>query len=375
MKHYEFYGLQLDPFSNTPDNKFYYESSQHTTALAKLMYVAQSMKGLAILLGDVGAGKTTLARKLLISLPEDKYEASMLVIIHSGITADWLLKKIATQMGVENPNDDKMKLLSQLYERLVEIQEEGRSALVLVDEAQMLKDRSIMEEFRGLLNLEIPGRKFISFIFFGLPEMEDNLRQDEPLNQRVALRYELKSFHFKSTENYIKHRLRVAGAKKMLFTREAVQVIQTFSKGIPRLINNICDNALLDGMLNKVDVIGKEIVENVAKDLGLRAASKEILKQLESQKVIPIPIPEEFERPKIKPEHIDELGDMGMLAKQRNDLAPITPVTANIQKEEPAEPAVPVTPVAPVVSASKPEQEVQDDDVDIDKLLDSLEID
>lgn len=363
MQHYEFYGLKLDPFSNTPDNRFYYESAQHTTALAKLMYVAQSMKGLAILLGDVGTGKTTLARKLLMSLPEDKYESSMLVIIHSGITADWLLKKIATQLGVENPNEDKMKLLSQLYERLVEIQEEGRSALILVDEAQMLKDRSIMEEFRGLLNLEVPGRKFISFIFFGLPEMEDNLRQDEPLNQRVALRYELGCFHFKSTENYIKHRLRVAGAKKMLFTREAVQVIQTYSKGIPRLINNICDNAMLDGMLKKAGVIGREIIESVAKELGLKAASKELLKQLESQKITPIPFPEEFVRPKLQPEHIDELGDMGLVAKQRND-TPVTPGAVDLRKEDSIS-----------NEGGSEVKEKGSDDVDIDKLLDSLEID
>lgn len=365
MQHYEYYGLKLDPFSNTPDNRFYYESAQHTTALAKLLYVAHSMKGLAILLGDVGTGKTTLARKLLMSLPEDKFEASMLVIIHSGITADWLLKKIAAQLGVESPNDDKMKLLSQLYERLVEIQEEGRSALILVDEAQMLKDRSIMEEFRGLLNLEVPGRKFISFVFFGLPEMEDNLRQDEPLNQRVALRYELGCFHFKSTENYIKHRLRVAGAKKMLFTREAVQVIQTFSKGIPRLINNICDNALLEGMLSKVDVIGREIIENVARELGLRAASKELLRQLESQKITPIPIPQEFVRPKLEAEHIDELGDMGLIARQRNDSAPITRGAVNLQEED-----------SVFVDEKKPEVKDQGgSDVDIDKLLDALEID
>lgn len=233
MEHYRYYGMQLDPFSNTPDNKFYFNSEQHAIVLTKLLYIAKSMKGLAILIGDVGTGKTTLARRLLVSLSEEEYEASMLVIIHSGISADWLLTRIATQLGVEEPAEEKIKLLGQLYKRLIEIQESGRRAVILVDEAQMLKSREIMEEFRGLLNLEIPDKKFISFVLFGLPEIEDALKQDEPLNQRVAMRLRLGYMNLDSTEKYIKHRLKVAGATKMLFTREAVEVIQRYSRASP----------------------------------------------------------------------------------------------------------------------------------------------
>jgi len=284
MQHYKHYGMKLDPFSNTPDNRFYYNSDQHSNALAKLEYATKSMKGLAVLMGDVGTGKTTIARKLLNMLSEDEFEASMLVIIHTKITTDWLLAKIAIQLGVDDPADDKVKLLGQVFERLMEITEEGRSAVILVDEAQMLKDQEIMEEFRGLLNLEIPGKKFITFVLFGLPELEDNLKQDEPLNQRVAMRYRLGHFNLSSTENYIKHRLKVAGATRMLFTSEALESIQMYSTGIPRLINNICDNALLEGMLTKSDLIGRAIIEKVAKELGLPRGSKDLLQEIESQK-------------------------------------------------------------------------------------------
>lgn len=284
MQHYKYYGMKLDPFSNTPDNRFYYNSDQHSNALAKLTYATKSMKGLAVLMGDVGTGKTTIARKLLNMLPEDEYEASMLVIIHTKITADWLLAKIAIQLGVEDPAEEKVNLLSQVFERLVEITEEGRSAVILVDEAQMLKDQEIMEEFRGLLNLEIPGKKFITFVFFGLPDLENNLKQDEPLNQRVAMRYRLGHFNLSSTENYIKHRLKVAGATRMLFTSEALESIQVYSTGIPRLINNICDNALLEGMLSKSDLIGRAIIEKVAGELGLSRGSKDLLQEIEAQK-------------------------------------------------------------------------------------------
>jgi hypothetical protein len=142
-----------------------------------------------------------------------------------------------------------------------------------------------MEEFRGLLNLEIPDKKFISFVLFGLPEIEDALKQDEPLNQRVAMRLRLGYMNLDSTEKYIKHRLKVAGATKMLFTREAVEEIQRYSRGIPRVINNICDNALLEGMLRKASVVGRAVIEKVADELSLTPASKEELAQIESHRV------------------------------------------------------------------------------------------
>ena len=298
MEHYKYFGLKLEPFSNTPDNRFYFNSDQHAGAMTKLLYVSKAMKGLAVLIGDVGTGKTTLARKLLMSLPESEYESSMLVIIHSGITADWLLSKIATQLGVEEPAEDKIKLLGQLYNRLVDIHDRGKTAVILVDEAQMLKNKEIMEEFRGLLNLEVPGKKFISFILFGLPDLEDNLKKDEPLNQRVALRYHLGCMNLKSTENYIKHRLRVAGANRMLFTNEAVMSIQKYSRGVPRLINNICDNALLEGMLLKVDVIDRRIVEKAAIELNLELATTEELRQIEAQKISAPTAQPTIERPR-----------------------------------------------------------------------------
>jgi len=172
MNYLDFYKLKEEPFSSAPDIKFYYNSAQHSKALVRLMYAIDSMKGLALLIGDIGTGKTTLARRMLDSLPEEEYESALLVIIHSGITADWLLKKIALQLGISEPSENKITLLSQLYERLNELYEQHKKAVVLIDEAQMLKTKEMMEEFRGLLNLEAPDRKLITFVFFGLPEIE-----------------------------------------------------------------------------------------------------------------------------------------------------------------------------------------------------------
>ena len=269
MTYLEFYQLSQEPFSNAPVARFYYSSAQHAHALMRLMHAVQSMKGLAVLVGDIGTGKTTLARRMLDNLPEDEYEAALLVIIHSGITANWLLRRIALQLGVESPAEEKLALLSQLYQRLVRIYEQGKKAVVLIDEAQMLATREIMEEFRGLLNLEVPERKLISFVFFGLPEIEENLRLDPPLAQRVALRYRLEPLTADATEAYIKHRLKLAGASRVPFTPEAVAAVHRFSRGTPRLINTLCDNALFEGFVARQPDVDEALVERMARDLAL----------------------------------------------------------------------------------------------------------
>lgn len=269
MDYLEYYGLKEQPFTNSINNRFYYNSSQHGEALLRLKYAVSTMKGLAVLLGGTGTGKTTLARRMLDELNEDEYESALLVIIHSSITAEWLLKKIAMQLGVDEIPEDKVNLLSKVYHRLIEIHEAGKKAVVLIDEAQMLNSREIMEEFRGLLNLEVPGGKLVSFVFFGLPELDEVLSLDEPLKQRVAVKFRLKSFMPATTEEYVRHRLHIAGCDKEVFARDALDSIHLFSRGIPRLINTICDNAMLEGFLTKRSVIGRDIVEEVACDFGL----------------------------------------------------------------------------------------------------------
>jgi type II secretory pathway predicted ATPase ExeA len=275
VSYLEFYELGQEPFSNAPVSRFYYSSAQHAQALVRLTHAVSGMKGLAVLVGDIGAGKTTLARRMLDSLPEDEYEAALLVIIHSGITASWLLRRIALQLGVESPSEDKLTLLSQLYQRLVRIYEEGKKAVVLIDEAQMLATREIMEEFRGLLNLEVPERKLLSFVFFGLPEIEANLRLDPPLAQRVALKYRLEPLSQDATEAYVRHRLRLAGAPRVPFTSGALARIHAHSRGTPRLINTLCDNALFEGFVARTRDVDAKAIDRVARELGVEAAERE----------------------------------------------------------------------------------------------------
>jgi general secretion pathway protein A len=269
MDYLEYYQLGEHPFSNVVDSRFFYNNPQQSEAITKLKYAVDTKKGLAVVIGNIGAGKTTLARRLLEELDEENYEAALLVIIHSSVSSEWLLKKFSIQLGVRSTSDDKIVLLGEIYKRLNEIEEEGKKAVVLMDEVQMLNSREIMEEFRGLLNMESSGGKMVNFIFFGLPELDRVLSLDEPLKQRVAIRIRLQAFSEYDTRDYITHRLKVAGCERHIFSEPAISHIYQYSQGSPRLINTICDNALLEGFLFKKPVIDGDVIKTVAIDLGL----------------------------------------------------------------------------------------------------------
>lgn len=269
MSYLEYYNFKEQPFDNTVDERFYFNSSQHDEARIRLKYAIDTMKGLGILVGDLGTGKTTLARMILDDLHEADYEAALLVIVHSSITAEWLLKRVAMQLGVREPSENRVDLIGQLFRRLVAIRENGKKAVVLVDEAQMLHSREIMEEIRGLLNLEVAGTKLITFILFGLPELDESLSLDEPLKQRIAIRYRLTSLREDTVSDYIRHRLAVAGCASRIFSDKAMQAVNYHSGGVPRLINTLCDNALLEGYLLKCETIEDDLIKTVAGDLGL----------------------------------------------------------------------------------------------------------
>lgn len=274
MDYLEYYGLKEHPFSNIVDNRFYYKSHQQTDALVKLRYAVDTRKGLAVVIGNIGAGKTTLARRFLEELDETSYEAALLVVVHSSVSSEWLFKKFAMQLGVKDVKEDKVELLTQIYRRLYELMEEEKKAVVMIDEVQMLNSKEIMEEFRGLLNMESSAGKMLNFVFFGLPDLEDVLSLDEPLKQRVAVKIRLKEFSEKDTRDYINHRLNIAGCKTEIFSTDAIQGIYQYTKGTPRLINTVCDNALLEGYLSKINTIDSPIVKTVAVDLGLHSGEK-----------------------------------------------------------------------------------------------------
>ncbi len=271
MGYETYYNLKEHPFGFAADEKFYYDSPQHSKALIKLSHAIETDKGLALLLGTIGTGKTTLSRRLLDQLIEQQAEATLLVIIHSEITSLWFLKKIALMLEAGSDSENKIEIITAVYHRLLELARLKKKVVILIDEANMLRSREIMEEIRGLLNLESEHGKLLNFILFGLPETEDNLKLDPPLFQRIAVRCMLETLDEEATYDYILHRLRVAGRMQPLFSREALKAVYFYSKGTPRVINAICDNALLEGFLLKRQEVGVRIVDDTAQDLGLLA--------------------------------------------------------------------------------------------------------
>jgi type II secretory pathway predicted ATPase ExeA len=273
MSYEQHFGLIEQPFGNAADGRFYYESQQHQEAMLRIQHSVSTMKGFTVIIGGPGAGKTLLARRVLEKLEaENEYEAALLVIVHSEVTADWLLKKIANQLGVPNPSEKKADLLPQLFERLQAIHDAGKKAVVIIDEANMLKSREVFEEFRGLSNLEVPGRKLISVVLFGLPDLETNMAVDPPLVQRIAVKLNIKPLDAASTAAYVKHRMAVAGAKRDVFDDAALEAMHRLAQGVPRLINTLGDNALLEAFLVKKDKVNAALVQDVARDLGLSGA-------------------------------------------------------------------------------------------------------
>ena len=264
-----FYELKESPFSTSVDSRFFYGTHQHAEALVRLTYATENMKGLCVLVGGIGTGKTTLATRLLEELDPNTYEAALLVVIHAGVSSEWMLRKMAYQMEVPSPGETKTELLTQLSRRLLEVHESGKKAVVLIDEAQMLRSQDLMEDFRGLLNIEIDGSKALTFVLFGLMELDHALALDPALRQRVAIRYELTPLDAGGTEAYVLHRLGVAGARHPIFAPGTFPTICHYAKGIPRLINGLCDNALLEGYLRKQESIEEPLIHEIAKDLKL----------------------------------------------------------------------------------------------------------
>jgi len=266
----EFYGLKREPFSAAPDESFWFNSPQHTEALMKILHAIKNYRGLILVTGDIGLGKTTIARKLLRELlKEEIFDPALLVIVHSSVGTIWFLKKIAFYLKIESVNENPLTLVSKISKRLIEMYKKNKIPVFLIDEANMLKNKEVMEEIRGLLNIEVPGKRLLNFVLFGLPEVEENLKMDMPLYERVAMKINITPFDLESTKRYIIHRLKLAGKEDKIFCEEVYEKIYEYSKGKPRLINTICDNALLEGFLRKKKLIDIEVIERVLKEFSL----------------------------------------------------------------------------------------------------------
>lgn len=269
----DFYGLRDIPFSLTPDPRYLYFTASHREVMANLHYGIQHGKGLIMATGEVGTGKTTMLRAMLARL-----DRSVLTcyIFNPGMTVSEFYHYIATSFGLTQ-YASKSDLLMKLGRLLMTRHARGLRTVLIVDEAQGLS-RELLEEVRLLLNFETYTEKQLQIILAGQPELRQVLNDPtlRQLKQRVSLRCEIKPLRADEVAAYIRARLKTAGASRLdLFTSEAVALIYRASEGIPRLINNICDNALLSGFAIGARHINHKIVAEVVEDLDLLQPSIE----------------------------------------------------------------------------------------------------
>jgi general secretion pathway protein A len=265
-----FYSLKKNPFEITPDPAFLFTTKGHNEALATLYYGVRRRKGFVVLTGEVGTGKTLLIRSLLqiLKLGDVHYA----YVFNSRLAPTEFLQYIAGDFNLPISAKTKSELLLQLSTFVISRFKKGLTTVLVVDEAHHLSEE-VLEEIRLLTNLETAEEKLLQILLIGQPELDDkldsvNLRQ---LKQRIALRCQLSPLVLEETEGYIQRRLRVAGhaSPNSVFPFETVLEIHRHSRGIPRLINTLCENALVQGYAKQASTITPEMIEDIALDFRL----------------------------------------------------------------------------------------------------------
>lgn len=265
----EFFGLTAKPFGKTPDPSFLYESHQHKEALARLEYAVDE-KELALLVGDIGSGKTTLSRALIDRVGEAH---PVILLINPRLTPTQLLRAVARGLGIE-PARFRNELLDQIHTKLFELYEQQREPVLMIDEAQLIPSKATFDEIRLLTNFQLDDQNLLSVVLIGQPELETRLERDAyaPLRQRIGMRYSLGPLSLEETVEYIEHRIRVAGGARNPFSDDAMAEIHAVSGGIPRLINTLATTALLDAFGEDAETISNARVASAAQEHRMERA-------------------------------------------------------------------------------------------------------
>jgi general secretion pathway protein A len=262
------FGLLRAPFEMTPDPAFLYLGEAHQEGLATLVYGVRARKGFVMLTGEVGTGKTTLLHALLSQLDPKTMAA---FVFNPRLEALDFFRLVFEELGIETPCSTKGEYLIALNKFLIDRLERDEPTLLIVDEAQNLSS-DMLEEIRLLSNLETPTTKLIQIMLVGQPELEEKLARNElrQLRQRIVLRFRLRPFEADETEHYVQERLRLAGyTGKGLFKRGALTRLYELTGGVPRLINAVCDGALLLAYGRGQVLIDTAAIDEVARDLSL----------------------------------------------------------------------------------------------------------
>ena len=262
----EFYGLKHAPFDITPNPRFLFHSAKHREAFYHLLYGIRERKGFVQLTGEVGAGKTTLCRALLEQL-DSRYSTAL--ILNPVLNPDELMKAIAVEFGLEVRKHDRLETIALIGEFLLKQIEQNKETVLIIDEAQNLTE-DLLEQVRLISNIETDDRKLLQIVLMGQPELRDRLNSPrlKQLRQRITVRYHLAPLTRFEVGQYIQHRLQISGAHGgPYFTQPAIWRVYNYSKGVPRLINAVCDKALLAGFVEKSDRINYQMVGRAIREL------------------------------------------------------------------------------------------------------------
>lgn len=267
-----FYNLTRNPFDITPDPSFLFATTGHNEALAALHYAVWRRKGLAVLTGEVGTGKTLMLRCLL-QLVKQRSDIDYAYVFSSRLDPTEFLRYVASDLGLPVSSNDKGELLFHLCHHVVTRSWKKLTTVLIVDEAQCLSEETL-EEIRLLTNLETADEKLLQMVLVGQPELDQKL--DSPklrqLKQRITIRTRLMPLDGEETRQYIHRRLHFAGANshtEVLFPADTVRVVYQHSRGIPRIINTICENSLITAYARQLRTVTAEIVEGVAEEFRL----------------------------------------------------------------------------------------------------------
>eukprot|EP01156_Anaeramoeba_ignava_P002646 Anaeramoba_ignava/a219027_15.p2 GENE.a219027_15~~a219027_15.p2 ORF type:complete len:266 (+),score=26.10 a219027_15:186-983(+) len=261
-----YWKLKEKPFENTPNPKFLYHSSEHDEAYIRLLYCIKNLKGAAMLTGEYGCGKTLLMHTLVQKLSKEKYNIAYLT--NPRWTALELIEEILFQLNIKKKSNERLDLLHSLNSYLINSFQQDRHTLIIIDESQVIANKETFDELRMLLNFQFNDRFLITLFLVGQPELKDQIKELPQLDQRIAVRYHLKKFDLNDTKNYINFRLAKAQAENTIFTDGAINLIQKYSEGTPRRINNICDLSLLLGFGQKLDLIDEQHVQSIINSEG-----------------------------------------------------------------------------------------------------------
>jgi type II secretory pathway predicted ATPase ExeA len=273
MEHLQHFGLADDPFRNEPRLEFFFESVPHRDALRRLDRGVRQSKSLCVLIGNAGSGKTMVARRLLEDLEEEVFDASMLVVLKGSADGMWLLIRFARQLEVEEPATDRETLLGQIYEKLAIIREDGRHAVLIVDDAQALASPETLAEVYGLLRLEYEERPLISMVLVGVPTLERALATDVALARRADVKVRLAPLDLEAATAYLNHRIQRVQGSPEIFEVDATAALHELGEGVPGLMNTLADNALFEAFLCGRSRVSRVDIERVHRDLGWCAAS------------------------------------------------------------------------------------------------------